>query len=58
MVDDGRENLDRPSSGSGTQSGCGLVPSSSGGYILPPKKIRDYAPVFPVTSAHRLSARW
>jgi hypothetical protein len=25
------------------------VPSNSGGYILPPKKIRDYAPVFPIS---------
>jgi beta-lactamase regulating signal transducer with metallopeptidase domain len=47
VVDDGRDSRPPVIKEIIPKQAAACVPSSSGGHIVPPKKIRDYAPVFP-----------
>ena len=47
VIDDGREHVQSTIREVLPKPGAACVPTSAGGRIVPPKKIRDYAPVFP-----------
>jgi len=49
VVDDGREHVQSTIREVVPKTGPACVSGSAGGRIVPPKKIRDYAPVFPAS---------